>query len=201
MDDVSIRLVQQFRSGDPDAANQIFHRYIKRLIRLAHTRISSGLGQRVDAEDVVQSVYRSFFGKAADGGVILQRSGDLWRLLVAITVNKVRKNARFHRQQKRSIENERSLTSEEGGVAVDITLLADDPTPEDAIAATDELALVMDTLNERNRQILELRLQGHVLEEISQTVGRSQRTVRRALEEAGTLLASRLAEVNGNFDS
>ncbi len=57
VDNDSERLVELFRRGDDDAAEQLFKRYIDRLITMAHNRLSSKLAGRVDAEDVVQSVF------------------------------------------------------------------------------------------------------------------------------------------------
>ena len=56
-DDVITRL----RDGDSEAATEIFHRFAARLIALARTRLDSRVRQKVDPEDVVQSVFRSFF--------------------------------------------------------------------------------------------------------------------------------------------
>src|SRR5438552_55665 len=92
----SIKLVAQWRAGNEQAAAQLFHRYALRLITLAHGRLSAKLAARVDPEDVVQSAYRSFFVGARNGRYALERSGDLWRLLVAITLHKVRRQVEVH---------------------------------------------------------------------------------------------------------
>ncbi len=87
--DESIELLSRVRQGDEQAASDLFDRYVERLIKLARSRLSAKLQRRVDPEDVVQSAYRSFFSHAQDGRYQLHKSGDLWRLLAAITVNKV----------------------------------------------------------------------------------------------------------------
>ena len=78
----SVNLVHRWRGGDQKAAEELFRRYANRLIGLARSRLSRKLARRVDPEDVVQSVYRSFFHDVRDGRYDLQRGGDLWRLLV-----------------------------------------------------------------------------------------------------------------------
>lgn len=143
MDDASVQLLGRYREGDQDAAEELFHRYVDRLIGLARNRISSGLARRVDAEDVVQSVYRSFFVHAQEDKYVIERAGDLWRLLAAITVNKVRKKARFHGQQKRAMNREKRLQSGAGASAEDVELFADGPATPDAVAVVDELEAVM----------------------------------------------------------
>src|SRR5947207_198270 len=68
------------------AANAMFRRYADKLEALARSRLSKSLASRIDADDVVQSAYRSFFRIAGKGNVELLESGDLWRLLVRITL-------------------------------------------------------------------------------------------------------------------
>ncbi len=110
MDEESIQLLDRYRDGDERAAEEIFQRYVQRLIGLARNHISDRLGKRVDPEDVVQSVYRSFYRRASDGQFTLDKTGDLWRLLAMITVNKVRKQANFHCRQKRDIRREQNVS-------------------------------------------------------------------------------------------
>ena len=87
--DTSFQLFDRFRQGDEQAAALLFDRYVSRLTALARSRMSAHLERRVAAEDVVQSVYGSFFVRAREGQYALEQSGDLWRLLAAITLNKV----------------------------------------------------------------------------------------------------------------
>src|SRR6266542_4997008 len=54
-------LVRRLRTGDDTLADELFQRYARRLIGLARTHLDSHLRQKVDPEDVVQSVYKSFF--------------------------------------------------------------------------------------------------------------------------------------------
>src|SRR5262245_58097585 len=60
-DESSVHLVSRWRAGDQQAAAELFRRYASRLIALAQSRLSASMASRVDPEDVVQSVYRSFF--------------------------------------------------------------------------------------------------------------------------------------------
>ena len=60
--EVMVRL----RTGDETAAGEVFRRYARRLIGRARLRLE-GLSHKVDAEDVVQSVYKSFFHRFAEG--------------------------------------------------------------------------------------------------------------------------------------
>ena len=88
-DDDSLALLERWKAGDGSAADEIFSRYMQRLAGLARHRLSDKMQRRVDPDDVVPSADRSFFRPAQDDRYELKRSGDLWRLLAAITMNKV----------------------------------------------------------------------------------------------------------------
>jgi RNA polymerase sigma-70 factor (ECF subfamily) len=172
VDDATIHLLQQWRAGDQQAAGELFRRYANRLIALARTRLSPRLAQRIDPEDVVQSAYRSFFAGAQKGEYDLERGGDLWRLLVAITLHKLHDQARRHGAGKRSVQAEEPLTED----------TAREPSPVEALALVDQLQQVMGRLEPEQRRILELRLQGFTFEEIAAEVHLSRRTVCRTLD-------------------
>jgi RNA polymerase sigma-70 factor (ECF subfamily) len=169
-DQESLQLLARFRDGDTNAATQLFDRYVGRLIGLARTRLSGKLSRRVDPEDIVQSAYRSFFRSAEEGKFELHQSGDLWSLLVAITLNKLRMQARRHQAEKRSLKAEESIMVGAGSVMMAPERLAEEPQAHEVAALTEQLELVMSDLDQRQRQILELRLAGHFIEEIADKV-------------------------------
>ena len=92
----SVLLLERFRTGDEQAATLIFERFAKRLSSLVQSRLSRKLTQRLDAEDVVMSAYRSFFVRARAGQFAVDEPGDLWRLLAQITLNKLYRSADEH---------------------------------------------------------------------------------------------------------
>jgi RNA polymerase sigma factor (sigma-70 family) len=182
-------LARYHRSHDEAAAEELFRRYAGRLTALARSRLSHALAARVDAEDVVQSAYRSFFLLAGAEEVPLRESGDLWRLLVRITLRKVYRSARRHRADCRSVEREDALPDE-----IEVVAVSREPTPAEAAALVDELRGLLAPLGPVQRRIVEMRLQGHEIDAIATEVQRSPRTVRRALAALGEELQRRLTE-------
>src|SRR5262249_11157232 len=89
-------LAGRLQDGDDRAARELFARYAHRLAVLAERHLSDNLAARVDGEDVVQSVFRTFFRRCARGEFQIDSSAQLWRLLVKITVRKARAKARQH---------------------------------------------------------------------------------------------------------
>jgi RNA polymerase sigma factor (sigma-70 family) len=188
----SLALLEAFRGGDATAAEALFARYFERLTAFARSRLSARLARSTDPEDIVLSVYRSFFIDARAGRFVLARGGDLWRLLASITKHKLLRQARRLGAERRSVHRELPLDLVD---EAHFRLRETEPTPEDAVALTDELEHVFSSLNALGRRVMELRLQGAQLREIAADTGRSERTVRRTLGEIRTRLAKRLDDV------
>src|SRR5262249_48798612 len=102
-------LLQGCRDGDETAAEALYSRFVKRLTALARSRLSPRLSSRTDPEDIVQSVFRSFFVDARDGRFSLSRGGDLWRLLSAIAKHKLSRQVRHAAAFRRSLSRELSI--------------------------------------------------------------------------------------------
>jgi len=162
-------------------------RFSSRLIALARSRMPERLRGRVDPEDVVQSVFRSFFTGNQAGEFVFEESSDVWRLLAAITYRKVQQTIRHHHRQRRDVARE----------------IPEDSVPPntESAATASSLAMMVELIDqltrlipERHREILSLRLENYSVEEIADRVGVSTRTVERALamirEAAGKLLES-----------
>lgn len=175
----SVDLAGQWTRGDEQAATELFDRYASRLIAVARRSISERLAQRVDPEDVVQSACRSVFSGLREGKYLIERGGDLWRLLAKITISKVRKQAETHLAQKRSMDREHRGSSHDNDAGFGASR---EPSPEDVAQMVDLLQTVMKDLDPVQQRMLELRLQGYRLEEVAVETQRSERTVRRLLE-------------------
>jgi len=172
-------LVRQFKRGDEDAATQLYLRYAARLARLANREMSPQLGTRFDPEDVVQSVFRTFFRRAAEGLYDVPPGDQLWQLLLMIATNKVRHLGRFHRQAKRDVGKTLANTQE---YSIDERTSRADP---DHVPITILEMVVQDAmadLPDFQRTMIELRIQGHTAEEIAAQTGRCSRTVERVLK-------------------
>ena len=178
-------ILDRYRQGDDQAAEEIFARYVARLTGLARARLSPKLAARTDPEDVVLSAYRSFFVGVRNGRYTLSRSGDLWRLLVSITMHKLYRQARRHQAASRAVASESWEQVE---------FLDREPPPEEVVGIADELEFVLSRLDTFGKRVLELRLQEESLAAISAETGRSERTVRRMLNTIRQSLSRRLEE-------
>jgi len=182
VEDGSVNLLARWRAGDQQAANELFERYAERLVALARRELSAHLSRRVDPEDVVQSVYRSFFVAARAGRFSLERSGDLWRLLLTITIHKVRQQFRHHTAEKRTVQREQFSSDADDGMGLVHLLAGSEPSPEEPAALADLLERLLRAYEPRQRRMIELRLQGYLLDEIAAEANCCRHTVLRTLD-------------------
>lgn len=187
-DDRSGDLVARWREGDQGAAEVLFRRYANRLVALARSQLSAAVGRRVDPEDVVQSVYRSFFADTRAGRYEFQRGGDLWQLLVTITLHKLQDQIKYNRRAKRAVQREQPFGSEDSLQGLQAHMLGHAPSALEAVALVDQVEQLMRQLEPLHRRMLELRLQGYDLEEIAAATERTQRTVSRVLDRIKRLI-------------
>jgi len=180
------RLGERLRDGDPAAAAEVFARYARRLARLAEAYLSRRVAARLDGEDVVQSVFRTFFRRCAGGEFRIDGTADLWRLLVTITIRKVRANARRHTAERRDVN------AETAGDAGWFEALAHEPGPDEAAALVDQIEALLDDLPPWYARLLDVRLQGRSAAESAAELNVSRQTVYRAL----ALLRQRLADAD-----
>lgn len=173
-------LVNLWRKGDQDAAQKLFERYTEKLVSLARRRISERLASRVDPEDVVQSVFRTFFHRARQGQFSVNDPDDLCKLLVRITMHKTLRQIEFHKAGKRdpSLEAGQGQESQERLHE----LLDREPTPEAANTFVDQLESFLGQLAPKEREIVELRMQGYSSEEIADQLHTYDRRIRRVME-------------------
>lgn len=175
-------LMARLRAGDNDAATQVFNRFSHRLIGLAQSRLDRRVRQKVDPEDVLQSVFRSFFVRYADAPPELQGWDNLWAMLVVITVRKCGRRVEYFHAARRDIQREVSRTPAADPSAADWDVSGDEPTPSEAAVLTETVDLLLSRLEGRQRDILALTLQGLAVPEISAQLGCTERTVYRVLE-------------------
>jgi RNA polymerase sigma-70 factor (ECF subfamily) len=162
---------------DDAAAQELFGRFAHQLIALAQRHIGAGLRHKVDAEDVVQSAYKSFFGRYGAGNLDVVNWNSLWGLLTLITVRKCAERAAYHRAACRDAAREVPLAwGDEAAPWLDP--LGREPTPLEAAVLNETVEQLLAGLDEEERPILEMSLQGHTTREISERLGRAERTVR-----------------------
>jgi RNA polymerase sigma-70 factor, ECF subfamily len=189
--DSFVELMARLRADDQDAATVVYRKFIHRLIGLAREQFDESVRARADYEDVVQSVFKSFFARQRAGQFDLGDWDALWGLLVAITLRKCGRRRVFLRARRRDAARE--VRAGKGGEfawdAVDR-----EPTPVEAAVLTETVAEWLGDLKASERTIMELYLQGLSVADVAEQLNRSERTVRRVRQHVEARLLERVEE-------
>lgn len=181
--------------GDRQAYAEFWERFGGRLNRIADRHLPRHLHRRVQPEDVVQSVCRTFFRRVSEGQFNFEPKRQLWPLLCAITLNKVRMQVRYQLQERRHLAREVQL--KQGGSSEDsggqpFELAQDEMDPQEVVAFSEQLEALLSKLDEDERRIVQLRLDGYDSREIAEQLDCSTRTVRRIASRLRTRLRNDL---------
>jgi RNA polymerase sigma-70 factor (ECF subfamily) len=168
----------RLQAKDGDAAREMFQRYARQLLALARRQFGAGLRHKVDPESVVQSAYKSFFHRCGQGKLEVETWNGLWGLLTLITLRKCANRVEYHRAQCRGAAREvAGPPGAESEVPWPETA-GREPTPLEAAVLNETVEQLLSSLDEKQRPVLELSLQGYTTREISEQLGRAERTVR-----------------------
>lgn len=177
-DDDFEAMIAGVRAGEPRALHSFYERYGPSLERLAARAIAPGLRRRFGPESIAQSVCRSFVMRARADAYELTDAGRLWRLLCAIAISKVRQRSRHHLRQRRGVQRE--VHGDEAGDAF-ARSAAGAAGPEEEAVFRERFQGLLDSLDDEERRVLELCLDGRSQQEIADELAVSRRTVRRVL--------------------
>lgn len=177
-------LMDRLRSGEDEAAREVFARFAGRLVGLARRHLDGRLAVKVDPEDVVQSAYKSFFVRQREGGLEVGTWDNLWGVLTMITLRKCADRAAYYRAGKRDVGREVAGGADDSGPGLVADVALDrDPSPDEAAVLAETVEALFRAIDDPDeRAILELSLQGFTAGEIADQLGRAERSVRRLRE-------------------
>jgi hypothetical protein len=180
-------LISRVRAGDPQAAEQLYHQfepYVRRAVRIR--LVDQRLRRVVDSSDICQSVFGSFFIRAALGQYDLNDPQQAIRLLVDMGRKKLIAQERKGRALRRDFRRAKS------GDAAEATLARED-TPSRQVALRELVDEVRKRLSDEERQLADERALGRGWDQIAADRGgkaealrkKLTRAVDRAVEELG----------------
>lgn len=171
-------LLHRVRAGSQDAATQLYLRYVQRLHALTQAQCSAELARQVDAEEIVQSIFGSFFRGASQGYYDVPAGEELWKLFLVIALNKIRAKGKYFRAVKRDVRLQVQSERIEDQAATGGNNEADLAFLQVAVAEA------LERLPAQYKEMVTLRIEGYEIAEIAQRTGRSHRTVERLLQQA-----------------
>jgi RNA polymerase sigma factor (sigma-70 family) len=172
-------LIRRVRAGDEEAARTFVATYEPAIRRAARIRIlDPRLAPLLDSTDIVQSVFASFFVRAALGQYELEQPERVLRLLVSMSRRKLadfaRKQAAARRDYRRTSPTN---TGRKQAMAVDCD-------PARSVTTAELVEEFRKRLSPEERELAELRAQGQNWGDIGQTRGESPEALRKKLERA-----------------
>jgi RNA polymerase sigma-70 factor (ECF subfamily) len=187
------QLMARLRAGDEVAAAEVFNRFAHRLIALARTQLEDRIRQKEDPEDIVQSAFRSFFRRDREGQFQIDNWESLWGILTVITLRKCGNRVEYFHAARRDIQREAHVPPA-AETRASWEAVARDPTPSEAAVLAETVEHLLHGLDESDREIVSLHLQGYTAPEISAQVGYAERTVHRTLARIRKRLRRQQAE-------
>jgi RNA polymerase sigma-70 factor (ECF subfamily) len=181
--------IRRIRAGDDRAAQELVERYEPVIRREVRLRLRDPrLHSQFDWTDVCQSVLASFFVRAASGQYDLEEPGQLLKLLVTMTRNKLANQSRRHRAGRRDY---RRLEPRD---PADLELRAiPQPSPSRMVAGRELLEELRRRLSEEERALVDLRAQGWEWPEIAARLGGTAQARRKQFARAIDRVEEQLA--------
>ena len=180
-------LIARSRAGDEGAAKQLYLRYAKRLRSLVKRQCSTELARCDGVEDIVQSVFGTFFRRVGQGCYDLADGDTIWKVLLVIAMRRVRTQATYHCSSRRDPRG--TISGDEAHRRLKLHAQA-----RETATVHLELALkqILERLPARSRLLVRLRIEGFTVDDIAMIAGRSKRTVGRVIQHTRQLLSELL---------
>ena len=184
-------LLARARNGDQEALTQLVTQYESKVRLVARVLLGPALRPYLDSLDLVQSVHRSLLVGLRQDKFELSTPEHLIALTLTMVRRKVARQWRHLQRQKR-LECAACETGSLGDVLISLSGSREDPS---RIAQfNDQVEHLCANLNDAERRLLELRVQGYSLPEIAEDLGLSAvalrvrlTRLRQRLQGAGVL--------------
>ena len=171
------------KRGDSAAANRVWEHYFDRLMQSVRRRLHGQNRAVSDEEDIVLSVFDSFYEAAAKGRFPdLSDRDDLWRLLLRMATRKaIDKRRRDLRQRRGGEVAIHSLDAVKDGETV-IEAIGDEPSPEMVLMMQESVEEFFSHLGVGQlRDLAGAKLEGYSNAELAERFVCSERTIERRL--------------------
>lgn len=185
-------LIARAKAGDETAIREFLSRFEPEVRMMVRGRLPRMLRTQFDSMDFVQAVWQSFFADLQSSSRQFENVHHLRGFLAGVARNKVyEEHRRLTRTKKHALAREQSLYVRRGSREVELALISPEPTPSQAVQASDRLAQLVARCSPLEAQIITLRHQEMTFDEIARRTGVSERSVRRIIDEARERMESR----------
>jgi RNA polymerase sigma-70 factor (ECF subfamily) len=186
-------LIRRVRAGDDQAAAELLRLYEPAIRRTIRVRLAgTNLRRLLDTGDICQSVFGSFFVRAALGQYELDRPEQLLQLLVSMGRKKLAD------QQRRELAARRDQRRVEGYEPDGSALAAPGETPSQQVAYAELLGEARRRLSPDERRLADRRAEGRDWADIAAEEGGSPEALRKKLSRAVQRISEELGLGGGD---
>jgi RNA polymerase sigma-70 factor (ECF subfamily) len=169
-DELTAQLISRWQTGDEQAAEELYARYADFLLGYIDKRMSEKLTRDGGPEDVLQSVYKSFFRAVGVGKFASLPRGELKKILTGLARNKICARARRVAEREKIAGAMKQITDPQ----------AREWTSEEAAEVYDALEKCLGEEDDDGRTIIsKFYFAGESEPAIAAELGISERSVRR----------------------
>jgi DNA-directed RNA polymerase specialized sigma24 family protein len=177
--------ITRLQAGDDAAAERLWNAFFNQLVQFAHSRLQARYRQVQDPEDVALSAFTSLCrGVEQNKYPALAEKDSLWKLLVVITINKVRRVVRDQNRLKRGGESLELASFGSSLESLDILTqsLRHQATPDFVLEVAEQYSSLLQQLDAPDlAEIATMKFEGYTNAEIAKHQNRSERTIERKL--------------------
>lgn len=182
-------LLQQAKSGSPEALNQLYERCAGRLLAFIRLRLGKDLRARLESRDILQATLLKSLGHLNDLKADETRSLMAW--LARIAEHEIRDCADFHHRQRRDAARDVAMDDDAPLPALTRSALSGLILDEQA----QRLEAALESLSPAHREVILLRkFEELPFTEIARRLGKTEDACRMLLARAMTALTLTISE-------
>lgn len=182
-DDNVSHWIEQIKHGDSIAANHLWQHYFGRLVRTVRQRMHGLNRAASDEEDIVVSVFDSFYDAVEQGRFPdLADRDDLWRLLLRMSARKVVDKRRHDGRQRRGGDVAMHSLDQTSDQEIVFQAIGTEPSPDMVLMMQESVQQFFSHLGVG--QLADLagaKLEGYSNAELAKRFACSERTIERRL--------------------
>jgi len=160
-------LIARARLGDEEALAELFQRYEPEVRVAARVLLGRALRVQLDSMDLVQSVYHCLLVGLRQNKFDLNTPQQL----LGLAMTMVRRKVAHHWRRMRHLPRSTPAPETEGMGNVLTAATTPEPGPAETAQYNDTLRFLYSKLEDKDRQVVELRLQGYSTAEVARRLG------------------------------
>lgn len=183
-----VDFIRRVRAGDERAAEEVVRKYepiVRRELRMNMN--DQRIGRIVDSVDICQSIWSSFFLRAAAGQYDLETPNHLVKLLMSMAKHKLASQARQQHRLKRDVNR-----TESNGELINALTDQGQDTPSAIVSGRELMAVIEEQLSNEERQVADLRREGLSWPEVAERLGGTAQARRMQMDRAADRVARQI---------